>query len=104
MDGFMERVGRDNPEFLAASIVRACVPPPKEPEPAPVAAGTFITSVEIVQLPFSVVHHVHSIRLSHGVRARPPLALDSRAPGEGGHDCKTPSTPRCLPRASPPSA
>ena len=41
MNGFLERVGRDNPEFLAASIVRSCVPPANEEEPA--KAGRVIT-------------------------------------------------------------
>jgi hypothetical protein len=27
MAGFLERVGRDNPEFLATAVVRSCVPP-----------------------------------------------------------------------------
>jgi hypothetical protein len=30
VDGFLEATGRRNPEFLAAGIIRSCVPPAKE--------------------------------------------------------------------------
>ena len=49
MDGFVEAVGRQNLEFLAASIVRSCVPPAKDPEDA--AAGGTVVVLEPVSIP-----------------------------------------------------
>jgi hypothetical protein len=49
MDGFVEALGRQNPEFLAASIVRSCVPPAKDPEDA--AAGETVVVLEPVSIP-----------------------------------------------------
>lgn len=49
VDGFLEATGRRNPEFLAAGIIRSCVPPAKEAELNPAAGGTI--TVNVISVP-----------------------------------------------------
>ena len=53
VEGFLEATGRRNPEFLAAGIIRSCVPPAKEPEPTAAGGngGGVVTSVNVIAIP-----------------------------------------------------
>jgi hypothetical protein len=47
--GFLERGGRDDPSFLAAAYIRACVPPAKDPEPG--AGEAVSVTINIASIP-----------------------------------------------------